>query len=284
MKMVNKILLGLAAGAVMLSLVGCGPKDDPEGAIKGSGNNYQVDYKNPSKVAKDYYRAYKATALEHSGALVKLNFENPTECGNSKMGVIFDYKKSTAENAPKGGHDFFIIGVGANNALYVSKFENIVNIQDPNFGAPTDGTVGKNGEKETEYIPLNNGNFNLSAATVDGNISLYVYCKADTNGNYNFALLSGEPTDTTKKMKIDDIDIDNLPAGVKKLAITATTKNNCTVTNNVGKIPNAIPVVKKESQIQQNPLAVYAMIDADKTLKGNWKFCGTYLEAEEIDY
>ena len=34
MKMVKRILLGLAAGAVILSLVGCGPKDDDTEAVK----------------------------------------------------------------------------------------------------------------------------------------------------------------------------------------------------------------------------------------------------------
>ena len=284
MKMVKKILLGLAAGAAVLSLVSCGLKDDdPEGAITGSGSSYKVNYTNPSTTAQDYYRAYNTTSLKHSGALVKVTFDDPSACKSSKMGLIFDLKDSVNENAAKGARDFFIIGIGTNE-LYVSKFENIVDIQAKNFGATTsaDATAGK--AKETEYIKLTGSNFNLSSATNDdGSISLYVYCKANKDGEYKFALLAGEPTDSSEKMKIDDIDIDNLPNGVTKLSLPAVVSGSgCTKSNNVGTIANAVAAVDDDSQIVQNKLAVYAMIDASSTLTGSWKFCGTYKEAEEI--
>ena len=286
MKMVKKILLGLAAGAAVLSLVSCGLKDDdPEGAITGSGSNYKVNYTNPSTKDKDYYRAYNTTSLRHSGALVKVTFDNPSECKNSKMGLIFDLKDSKNENAAKGARDFFIIGIGAQNAVYVSKYENIVDIQADNFGATTKGNAAAGEATETEYIKLANGNFNLTSATnEDGSISLYVYCKANKDGEYKFALLAGEPTDSSVKMKIDDIDIDNLPKGVSKLALPAVVDGSgCTRANNVGTIANAVAAVDDDSKIVQNKLAVYAMVDASSTLTGSWKFCGTYLEAEEIE-
>ena len=283
MKMVKKILLGLAAGAAVLSLVSCGLKDDdPEGAIKGSGSNYTVSYTNPSKTAQDYYRAYNTTTLKHSGALVKVTFDNPSDCKNSKMGLIFDLKKSENENAAKGARDFFIIGIGAQNALYVSKFENIVNIQDNNFGATTSANASAGEAKETVYIALKNGNLTLPAANEDGSISLYVYCKADKDGNYKFALLAGEPTDSSVKMKIDDIDINDLPEGVSTLSLP-TVSSGWTKSGNIGNIPGAVKQVADDSKIEQNQLAVYAMIDADSTLNGSWKFFGTYLEAEEIE-
>ena len=285
MKMVKKILLGLAAGAVVLSLASCGLKDDdPEGAITGSGSNYKVSYTNPSKTAGDYYRAYDTTSLKHSGALVKVTFDNPSECANSKMGLIFDLKNSENENAGDGARDFFIIGIGAQNALYVSKFVNIVNIRDKNFGASTGGNATAGDPTEIEYISLSNENFKLDKATnADGTISLYVYCKADKDGNYKFALLAGEPTNSSVKMKIDDINIDSLPSGVTKLTLpSAKTGSGCTINNNIGTITGAVAAVADESDIVQNQLAVYAMIDADSTLNGSWKFFGTYKEAEEI--
>ena len=285
MKMVKRILLGLAAGAVILSLVGCGPKDDDtEGAITGSGSNYKVKYTNPSTKAKDYYRAYNTTTLKHSGALVKITFDNTNECGDSKMGLIFDLKDSTNTKAGKGARDFFIIGVGANNALYVSKYENIVDIQGDNFGAKTTNDASEGQPTETEYIKLSNGNFNLSSVkNADGTMSLYVYCKAKTDGSYEFALLKGEPTDSSVKMKINGFDIEQLPAGVTTLSLpSAVSSSGCTISENVGTISNAFTPVQNDSDIAQNKLAVYAMIDVSKTLEGSWKFYGTYLEAEEI--
>ena len=283
MKMVKKILLGLAAAAAVLSLASCGLKDDdPEGAITGSGSNYKVNYTNPSTKAKDYYRAYNTTSLRHSGALVKVTFDDPSECKNSKMGLIFDLKDSVNEKAAKGVRDFFIIGIGAEDALYVSKYENIVDIQGDNFGAKTTGNAAEGEATETEYIKLANGNCDLTSATnEDGSISLYIYCKANKEGEYKFALLAGEPTDSNKKMKIDDLDLDNLPSGVTKLELPAV-KTGCTKANNVGTIANAVAAVDSDSKIVQNKLAVYAMIDASATLTGSWKFCGTYKEAEEI--
>ena len=287
MKMVKKILLGLAAAAAVLSLASCGLKDDdPEGAITGSGSNYKVNYTNPSTKAKDYYRAYNTTSLRHSGALVKVTFDDPSECKNSKMGLIFDLKDSVNEKAAKGARDFFIIGIGAEDALYVSKYENIVDIQGDNFGAKTTGNAAEGEATETVYIKLANGNCDLTSATnEDGSISLYIYCKANKEGEYKFALLAGEPTDSNKKMKIDDLDLDNLPSGVTKLDLpNAESNSGCTVsTNEVGTIANAVAVVTSDSQIAQNKLAVYAMIDASATLTGSWKFCGTYHEAEEIE-
>ncbi len=285
MKMVKKILLGLAASAAVLSLVSCGLKDDdPEGAIKGSGSKYTVSYTNSSTKAQDYYRAYNTTTLKHSGALVKVTFDDPSVCKNSKMGLIFDLKDSKNTNAGDGARDFFIIGIGKSE-VYVSKFENIVDIQEKNFGATTSGNATAGEPTETEYIKLTGGNINLVNATNDdGSISLYVYCKADKDGNYKFALLAGEPTDSSVTMKIDDIDINALPSGVSKIDLSNVIKGSgCTIANNVGTIADAVAAVTDDSKIVQNKLAVYAMIDASSTLNGSWKFCGTYHEAEEIE-
>ena len=58
MKMVNKILLGLAAGAVVLSLVGCG---DLAGAGKGKGtkNNLTITVDATDNANKKLDKAYR---------------------------------------------------------------------------------------------------------------------------------------------------------------------------------------------------------------------------------
>ena len=274
MKMVKKILLGLAATASIMALFGCKMNDDPENAIKGFNNNYSIDYTNETG---SEYRAYESTNFKHAGALVKIKIDNAADCGNSNMGVIFELKDN-AKN--KKAVDFYIIGVGTNNSqynFYVSKYTSIVNIRDKNFGAPSNGSEGPNGEKEVEYIPLSGTKIS------DLPEEFYVYCKAKIDGSYEFALLKGTPTDSTK-MDIDKIDITDLPSGVELITLpTSTKKNGCTISGNIGKIPNVFDAVTKDSDIQQNKLALYARIDKDATLKGSWKFCGTYLEAEEVE-
>ncbi len=274
MKMVKKILLGLAATASIMALFGCKMNDDPENAIKGFNNNYSIDYTNETG---NEYRAYESTNFKHAGALVKIKIDNAADCGNSKMGVIFELKDNETN---KKAVDFYIIGVGTNNSqynFYVSKYTSIVNIRDKNFGAPSNGSEGPNGEKEVEYIPLSGTKIS------DLPEEFYVYCKAKIDGSYEFALLKGTPTDSTK-MDIDKIDITDLPSGVELITLpTSTKKNGCTISGNIGKIPNVFDAVTKDSDIQQNKLALYARIDKDATLKGSWKFCGTYLEAEEVE-
>ena len=69
----KKLLSVVAAALVALTFVGCDgllQKDDTEGAIKGAGKKYTVDYKNESENA---YRAYNATSLKHSGGLIKVH-------------------------------------------------------------------------------------------------------------------------------------------------------------------------------------------------------------------
>ena len=275
MKMVKKILLGLAATASIMTLFACKMNDDPENAIKGFNNNYSIDYTNETG---SEYRAYESTNFKHAGALVKIKIDNAADCGNSKMGVIFELKENATN---KKAVDFYIIGVGTNNSqynFYVSKYTSIVNIRDKNFGAPSDGSEGPNGEKEVEYIPLSGTKIS------DLPEEFYVYCKANKDGYYEFALLQGEPTDSSKKMDIDTFDISQLPDGVSLITLpTSTKKNSCTISGNIGKIPNVFNAVAKDSDIEQNKLALYARIDKDATLKGSWKFCGTYLEAEEVE-
>lgn len=275
MKMVKKLVLGLTVAATTLAFFACKMNDDPENAIKGFNNNYSIDYTNETG---SEYRAYESTNFKHAGALVKIKIDNAADCGNSKMGVIFELKENATN---KKAVDFYIIGVGTNNSqynFYVSKYTGIVNIRDKNFGAPSDGTAGENGEKEVEYIPLSGTK--ISALPEE----FYVYCKANKDGYYEFALLQGEPTDSSTKMDIDTFDISQLPNGVSLITLPASTnKNGCTISGNIGKIPNVFDAVTKDSDIEQNKLALYARIDKDATLKGSWKFCGTYLEAEEVE-
>ena len=266
MKMVKKILLGLTAGALVLGFAGCKQVDDEKGAISGSGNNYSVDYENGD--TKDY-RAYKSTSLNHAGALVKVTFEDASADNFSKMGVIFDLQKNKDDKEAKY---FYIIGLAGTSTknFYVSKFTNVTDLQAYNFGTELD-----NPAVETVYYNI----ININRPTpVDGNVSYYVYYKAfkdagenATTGYYEYAVFDFNDTqaDAAKNlMKGEDASITTLSAlggtclksgKIEGIALTAT---------------KAVP---------QNQIAVYAKIDAGKTLKGTWKFLDMYKEAEEIE-
>ena len=268
MKMVNKILLGLAATAAVIAMVGCKFTDDSKKTISGTGNDKTINHENTTD---ENYRAYISTDLKHSGALVKITFEDPDKAGFSKMGVIFDLKenKDTAKSK-----SFYIIGVAptAYSNFYVSKMENITDIQAYNFGAKTNAAAGQ--PKETEYVALNIGSsknssdITLPAKADDGSISLYIYYKALKEGKYEWAAL-----------KLTDEKAKNINLSTFKLSDLTTAE-----VLKKGEITNAFDAVNADDKVPQNKIAVYANVLKKKTLKGKWQFSKTYLEAEEIDY
>ncbi len=165
--------------------------DDTEGAIKGSNDAYTINKKNEGT---DKYRAYKETALNHAGALIKVTFDAETsttvgtDTATSKMGVIFDLKANATD---KNAKDFYIVGIGmADKSYYVSKFTNVTDIQAENFGTKLDN----NPAVEKEFVALKSGNFANLPAAKDGKTSVYVYYKLIKDGSFDWAIL-GDLTD-----------------------------------------------------------------------------------------
>lgn len=190
--------------------------DDTEGAIKGSGQKYSVNYANATENA---YRAYKNTAMKHAGGLIKVSFDSndAATVGTSKMGVIFDHKKNATN---KDAVDFYIIGinpVAGKNNFYVSKMTNIVDIQADNFGATTDAAAGE--PKEVEIVPIEkNANISGVAADEEGKYSYYVYYKLLTDGSFDFAVLSMTDADMKNfntNSKFEKADINDYTVLVK---------------------------------------------------------------------
>jgi len=264
MKMVKKILLGLAASAAVLAFVGCKTVDDEEGAIQGKNNDYSVTYENTD--TENNYRAYKSTNLKHAGGLVKVTFDEPDDNNFSKMGVLFDLHDNAANPDAK---DFFIIGLAGSSTynFYVSKFTNVTDLQADNFGTE----LASNPAVEVPYV-----NYGVTlqrpAAAADGSISYYVYFKANTDGSYDWAIL-----DTTDEVVADFEITENtttasLPQGATVLKYGTTDAK--------GKIPAPTPAL---TTTPQNQLAVYINVIKTKTLKGKWKFMDMYLKAEEIE-
>ena len=281
MKMVKKVLMGLALAAAVLALAGCVPQaDDTEKAItKNSMTKYTVDYKNENSA--DKYRAYKPTATVHAGALVKVTFENSDNAQN-KMGVIFNLKE-TKEKKVVTNREFYIIGLGPSPKkgaanFYVSKFTNVTDIKADNFGTK----LAENKAVEVEIVPLASGNnIELPAEDEDGNITLWVYYKADkASGGFDYAVIKDSET-------IKDVAINKDTTLASFDAETVLASGNTHKTG--GSTKNVVTEKEWESDATdkeiQNGLAFYAMIQPDSTLLGTWELPlgKTYLAAEDAE-
>ena len=269
MKMVKKILFGLVAVAAVLSLASCGVKDDPEGIIKGTAGNYSVNY---TYDGDGEYRAYKSTGARHSGALVKITFakEDVANAGNSKFGLIFGLKET--KQGDKKIRDFYIVGKGANGDYYVSKYENVVDIQAENFGATTTAT----GTNPKETI--------ISTGTSNGIHTGAIY---GGDGEDKYAYIWYQVwTDGTIHVKIGDMEEDNVTAW-KSISTDKDMKEQTPVfkTGAVSyTIDDAYPSwTGANDTAPQDYAAIYARVQGTKTLNGKVKFLKDFHEAEDIE-
>ena len=265
MKIMKKIAVAVFAGAMVFGLVSCGAgDDDPNNMINGSNKVYTIDYTNESK---DVSRGYNTTAYKHAGAAVQLDFENASNTvGGGVMGLIFDLEEKD------GAKSFNVVGVKTNDAngelgYYVSRFENVTDIQADNFGTK----LKENPAKETEYVK--------AFAKVQGEkgtdskVTVYAYAieeKATEDG-----------TDSAKKAykkdefiykvylinnKVANLDADGKLVDENKKAIDLSD------TSPVATIATGY------TKLTQNKLAVYANVYGNKTLKGTWTYRGDYKE------
>ena len=176
MKMVKKVLFGAVALAAILTLASCGKKNDTNKAIKGSGDNWTVDYTND---ADSNYRAYRSTGFTHAGAIVKVTFNKGADAKDSKMGVIFGLEEKD------GKSNFNIIGVAPNGQYYVSTYKNVEDIQDENFGVYTGQTTQAT---EKEWVKLSPSNKVTLKEDSNGNKYIYVMYRAMIDGTYQWAI------------------------------------------------------------------------------------------------
>ena len=278
MKIMKKIAVAVFAGAMVFGFASCASGDDPENAIKGSGKNYSIDYTNEGS---SIYRAFSKTAFEHAGAAVKIDFldVNADTKGAGVMGIIFDYYEK------KDVKSFNIIGIKTVNdegglGYYVSRFENVKNILDENFGTK----LTEDPAKETEYVKAFNPANGKKDAENKVTVYAYVIEKKNTendNWNYYVYLLNN----TIAKLDSEGNLVDDAGKQVDLSSETPLAK---------------IPVYKDDGKTlyenakspKQNRLAVYANIYPTKesgadpkkvtigcgTLKGKWEYCGDYKE------
>ena len=184
------------------------------------------------------------------------------------MGLIFDLEEKD------GAKSFNVIGVKTKDAngklgYYVSRFENVTDIQADNFGTK----LKDNPAKETEYVKTFGSATGVINEEKEDTITVYAYAieeKATEDG-----------TDSAKKAykkdefiykvylindKVANLDADGKLVDENKNAI------NLSDTSPVATIATGY------TKLTQNKLAVYANVYGNKTLKGTWTYRGDYKE------
>ena len=270
MKIMKKIAAVTIAAAALFAFAGCSDADDPNEMITGSNKKYEIDYTNTTE---DTSRGYHTTAYKHAGAAVQLDFENVSKNADAGvMGLIFDLEEKD------GVKSFNVIGVKTNNAdgelgYYVSRFENVTDIQAENFGTK----LKENPAEETVYAPKAGGTFGkangIKSTEKNDTITVYAYAiekKAEAAG-----------TDSASKAYAKDEYIYEVYLIKDKVAnldsegnLVDDNKQNIVLS---GTTPVAT-IATGYKELTQKKLAVYANVYKGKTLKGTWTYRGDYKE------
>lgn len=256
MKIMKKIAAVTIAAAALFAFAGCSEDDDPNEMITGSNKKYEIDYTNTTEVTS---RGYHSTAYKHAGAAVQLDFLNVNKDTKEAgvMGLIFDLEEKD------GVKSFNVIGVRTADTeggltYYVSRFENVTDIQADNFGTK----LKENPAKETVYVK----DFTKAQGEkgTDSKVTVYAYAIEKLNEStqkyeYKVYLLNDKvgKLDSDGNLVTEDGKAIDL-SGVEPVA--------------------TIPTEYTGSQPTQKKLAVYANVYKGKTLKGTWTYRGDYKE------
>lgn len=270
MKILKNIAVAALAGAMVFGLVSCGAgDDDPNNMINGSNKVYTIDYTNESK---DVSRGYNTTAYKHAGAAVQLDFENASNTvGGGVMGLIFDLEEKD------GAKSFNVVGVKTNDAngelgYYVSRFENVTDIQADNFGTK----LKENPAKETPYAPKTGGTFGKANGVKNAEkdtITVYAYAieeKATEDGT-DSVKNAYKKDEFIYKVYLINNKVANLDANGK---LVDENKNPIDLSG----VTPAATIATGYTSLTQKKLAVYANVYGKKTLKGTWTYRGDYKE------
>lgn len=274
MKLSKVIFSGLFAVSLVFGFASCSEEDDPNDMLKEvNQNNYTIEYTNDGTETS---RGYITTNLKHAGAIVKINFESTSSTNGGVMGVIFDYH----DNATKG-KDFYVIGIQNTTATapryYISKFEGVTNLQKPNFGAPTNGTVGTDtadttaGTKETVVKTAFTSLPKSEVTDTSSGTTLYVYYveKATSETDYDFEVYFLPKSVVESLGDIKDADLGALKDKDGNIVDISSYK--------------VTTIDSSYTSLQQNKFGVYGNVYAGKTVKGSWTIVDTYKEADVVE-
>lgn len=270
MKIMKKIAAVTIAAAALFAFAGCSEDDDPNEMITGSNKKYEIDYTNTTTVTS---RGYHSTAYKHAGAAVQLDFENASNTvEGGVMGLIFDLEEKD------GVKSFNVIGVRTADTkgrlgYYVSRFDNVTDIQAENFGTK----LAENPAKEIKYAPKGDVTFGVAKGVKneekEDTITVYAYAIEEEateagkdSANKDYA--KGEYIYKVYLInnKVANLDADGKLVDENKKAIDLSD------TSPVATIATGY------TSLTQKKLAVYANVYNGKTLKGTWTYRGDYKE------
>ena len=261
MKMVKKLLLGLAATAAIVALVSCegvnvGGADSIEGnIINGTTTRAYVGKKADDGITNDAsgtIREMKLFATKHKGAFAALTLtgEESGKASNGQLGYVFNYTENE-----DGTVNFITIGFrygsqdGTNKKFntYVSQFYNIdpTQFSKNNFGcdatkAKYDATVKTPYEIEVATLPTDL-NF-VTFGTEDPTVGVEVI--AEDNGSYTINYYAASKLNKYKLIKNSVVD--------KTITVSSDVTGRTT--------------------LKETKLGCYAAVYPGKTLKGSWRF------------
>lgn len=260
MKMTKK-LLALAGGVAILAsafvFTGCKSEDDDDEfeAITGSNNDYEINFTNETD---GMYRAYKTTFNKHLGGLCQISVEKDST-GDGTIGYIFDLE-SSPDRASKDPRTLCIVGfnLGTPNVAnpYVSRFNNVTDIQADNFGTK----LTENKATETEYIKLYTKTMKLDECLVSAENKYYF--TVDVNGN--------NTTGYVVKGYAGKVEKKDLASKEVAFEVTIPKKD-------------LYPSLATDAKITQQAAAVYVNVFQGKTMKAKWHYADTYAAAEVVE-
>ena len=301
MKMVKKILLGLAAGTLVLGFAGCKPEvAGNEDLIKISGKSGSIDYTNDSD---DTTRGFKTLKTKHLDAichiettvtdLVDKTVNNSKMVSSGTMGYIFNVVKNEEENT----YNFSIAGVryvtGKNVQAYVESFKDVP--ADELEKGIDDYSENKCGETYTgfgfELLSESEVNTVLSNQSSEPKklelwIDLVANGKANKNdtkypkgrgddlsaGTYTVSFYKGNPE---RKSTSGSYDLTYNESKKSEYFIKSL--------NVPSNFVNAAYNAEKGLTSMQSDVGFYANVYAGQTLKGKWELEQIKAEAEEIE-
>jgi len=319
MKMTKKVLFGAAILAMVFGFASCkNEDDDPEGAIKGSNNDYTVFYDNTNGYSADksadekdaavpgVYRAWKRTSLKHLGALTKITLKAGKDTGSvasnagknsGVMGFAWDLQTATGgeTSSDSTAENFNVVGIRNYNGTlqaYVSRFYNITNKQNNNFGVTTANS------KTTDFA---------TAPTT-------VASEYDVSGGFKSLGITPNGAEATIWVDVAIVPPTTASAGDKAKCGTAATRAltayqsaapgswvvaiyDTDPRENASLFPKASWVINAKTasaagsgydastlslSTSQKKQAVYANIYKGATLSGAWNYADTYFKVEPV--
>ena len=281
MKMVKRILLGLAAGAVILGFAGCNrDTGGNEELIKVSGDSASIDYTNETGSVT---RGFKTLSTKHLDAICHISMDvtaldRTGQKSNGTMGYIFNLVKNADDT-----YNFTIAAARYNQSTqkteaYVETFKNVA--ADKLEDELTGGSHAT-GETWSGY------GFNLDVKPTGGKLDLWIDVAAQglgmvnnelkeytnrTKGDAGTYIVKFFDKDPGRKLGIGNYDLTYKNSNVTSLATLTVKKEDVNTTYDT----------KKGLTSMQAGTGFYANVYAGQTLKGTWKFEEIMKEAEEI--